>query len=81
MPSIGMTNGTERYERTSVLREYASATERYAWTVGESERQRGHLPKHRYDELYLLVEAARNKCERLREQMNALSPEDRSRPL
>jgi hypothetical protein len=62
-------------ERTSVLRQYASATEHYAWTVGELERQRGNLPKHKYDQLYLLVEDARSQCEHLRKQMIALPPE------
>jgi hypothetical protein len=76
-----MLTAKENDQRTSVLREYASATERYAWTVGELERQRSHLPKHKYDELYLLVEAARNECERLRKKMKAMPPEDGSRPL
>jgi hypothetical protein len=55
-----MDNNVQRDARTSILRQYASATEHYAWTVGELERQRGNLPKHKYDQLYLLVEEARS---------------------
>ena len=54
-----MADNTEQDERTNVLRQYAFATEHYAWTVCELERQRGKLPKHEYDQLYLAVEQAR----------------------
>jgi hypothetical protein len=61
-----MADNTEQDERTLVLRQYASATEHYAWTVGELERHRGKPPKHKYDQLFLEVEKARSECERLR---------------
>jgi hypothetical protein len=67
-----MADNTEQDERTNVLRQYAFATEHYAWTVCELERQRGKLPKHEYDQLYLAVEQARSETERLRKQMIAL---------
>jgi hypothetical protein len=74
-----MLTGKENDQRTSVLREYASATAEHY--VGELELQRGHLPKQKYDELYVLVEEAPNECEPLRKKMKALPPEDGSSPL
>jgi hypothetical protein len=76
-----MDNKPGRDERTSVLRQYASATEHYAWSVGQLERQRSNLPKDKYDQLFLLVEDARAVCERLRKQLIALPPEVTSNPL
>jgi hypothetical protein len=61
-------------ERTSLLRQYALATEHYAWTVGELERQRPILSKQEYDQLQLVVEDARAQCERLRKEMIELPP-------
>jgi hypothetical protein len=77
--SESMPDNIQHDERTSVLRQYASAAEHYAWTVAELERQRGNLSKHKYDQLYLAAEQARAECERLRRAMIALPPDGNSR--
>ncbi len=70
-----MDDNTANNERASVLRQYASATEHYAWTVAELERHRGNLPRDKYNQLYLVVEDARSECEHLRKRLLTLPPE------
>ena len=70
-----MFDNIQHDELASVLRQYASAAEHYAWTVGELERQRDNLLKDKYDHLYVVVEDARAECERLRTRLITLHAE------
>jgi hypothetical protein len=64
-----MSEETRQDRRAVVLRQYASATERYAFSVGELERKRAKVNREEYDRLYDAVEEAHAECERLRTQL------------
>jgi hypothetical protein len=52
-------------ERISLLREYVSAAERYAWAVGQLERNLTNLSNLEHDQLHFQIEDVRGECKRL----------------
>jgi hypothetical protein len=57
-------------EEQVLVSQYHVATERYSAAVGELSQQRATTDRDGYQKLLLIVEDARNECERVR---NALS--------
>jgi hypothetical protein len=64
-----MLEETRQNPREGLLHQYAAATERYAFSVGELERKRANISREEYDRLYDAVEEAHAECERLRKQL------------
>jgi hypothetical protein len=56
----------------ALVRRYTVATQHYAWTVAELDRQRPTLPEDEYNRFYQLVEDAHSECEDLRTQIATL---------
>ena len=62
----------DREPRRTLVREYAVATQHYAWAVAEVDRQRPAVPEEEHRRLYKIVEDAHSECERLRTALQKL---------
>ena len=59
-------------EEQVLVSQYHVATERYSAAVGELSQQRQTADKESYQRLLLIVEDARNECERVRHALTKL---------
>jgi hypothetical protein len=65
-PLMNMVSKEPEDLRSILLHDYALAAKHYAGAVGELNRQRAVLPVAHYENLYRVVEDARQNCELLR---------------
>ena len=63
-------------EEQVLVSQYHVATERYTAAVGELSQQRASADKSGYQKLLLIVEDARNECERVRNALVKLHSKD-----